>query len=120
MNRRDLLKAAPAAALVAPLPVTAAVTETPIAALFREWASLYTDLNGDDGNRQDEPAFDAACERLSSIEAAIMHTPSTNADDLMMKVASFTSYGGFEISDCKYAKASIIWDEMRALTGVQT
>ena len=119
MNRRDLLKGAPALALGSAVPA-AAGTETPIAGLFRKWSSAFDALNNEDYNGSDEPAFEAACNRLSEIEAAIMHTPSSNAEDLLMKIASFTSYGGFEISDCNYAKASIIWEEMRALTGTRS
>lgn len=118
MNRRDLLKSGPAAALAAAVPVTAAATvaASPIPALFHAWSALHKEANTADLSEEEATA---AINRLHELDRAIMHHPSQNAEDLLMKIAAFTSWGDFEISDCPYAKADIIWNEMRALTGVQ-
>ncbi|MRX51866.1 hypothetical protein GI374_15850 [Paracoccus sp. S-4012] len=65
------------------------------------------------------PIFEAEVDRLSGIEAAIMHTPSANATDLQMKIATFTAWGDFEIANCAHSSADIIWNELRTLTGVR-
>lgn len=123
MNRRDLLAAAAAAPALA-LTGTAtgaeaeaeAEAETPIAALFREWEVAHRAANS--GTLPDAEA-EAASDRMFELDKKMMHQPSLSAADLLMKIAAFTAWGDFAISDCPHAKADIIWNEMRGLTGVQ-
>lgn len=115
LSRRRLLAAAPALALAGAIPA-AAEADTPISALFREWATIHNVANL---GQATDAEIEAASDRMLELDREMMHLPSLNATDLLMKIAAFTAWGDFDISDCSYAKADIIWNEMRALTGVQ-
>lgn len=111
MNRRDLMKLAPAALAVGAVPAVA--EESPIAAMHREITALQTVLRGEN----DLTAADAErmCSRMMELADAIADLPARNADDMLRKIMGQTVNGDHDIGDGPNSEA--IWAEARALIG---
>lgn len=110
MNRRAFLSAAPAAALAGP---AAAETETPVAALFREWRDYSDWLNGPATRGMDDNDFTALCCRLYDMGDQIGRTPATDAKDVLLKLVALSGYG--EMGVPGIFDAPVLWAEARAL-----
>lgn len=113
MNRRDLLKSLPAAAVlpaVVSVPATAA-TETPVMAAFREWHAFNAIMNGEEGRLMAEDDFNAGCQKLDNMNCRVMELPAQNAQDIVAKVISWTDSGGFELPRDDHP----FWNEARAM-----
>lgn len=112
MNRRNLLKAMPAALAVGAVPAFAAIAvqETPIAAMYREICRLRTIAN-DQGI--DDAIGDAACGRMMELANAIADIPARDPEDMLRKIMGVTVNGDHDIGDGPNADA--IWAEARAL-----
>lgn len=114
MKRRNFLLAAPVACV--PPGVHGFVTgnvssETPIAALFREWQRL-TDAAEDRSLTDDE--CDAMCDLRSEVERQMNAIPARDAMDVLMKVAAFTEFGVYGIDGTPFVDC---WAEMHDLVG---
>lgn len=113
-NRRGLLKAAPALAFLGALPATAS-TETPVAALFREWkAAQEAEDAGYIAGLPDEEINQLADHR-SAIEKRMMATPCSTAADFICKVTAHTAFGVFCLPDENQQPG--LWEEARVLIG---
>ncbi|WP_334194708.1 hypothetical protein [Pararhodobacter sp.] len=91
MGRRDFLMAAPAVcipAVVQGAPLSSGDSETPIAALFREWQRLT--VAAEDRSLTDDEC-DAMCDLRSEVERQMNAIPARDAMDVLMKVAAFTA-----------------------------
>lgn len=110
MNRRAFIAAAPAVALAGPV---AAETETPVAALFREWRDYHAWLNGPETNGMGCSEFNVLCEHLRTLEAQIMGAPSLDARDTVMKAVALSYYGDEGLPSL--VEAPDFWAEARAL-----
>lgn len=111
-NRRALLKAAPAIAI---LPAVAAVpalasAETPVMRLFREWQPLAAWLNGPEGDAAPEADFNRVNLARLALEDRMVAEPARNAEDVLIKIATYTHFGEGEVPPQ-------VWPEVRALIG---
>lgn len=118
-SRRHLLTAAPAAGLTAMMagavPVEA-VTETPVAALFREWtaarateAAIYAATDDEDEHNR---AWDAAWDA----EKRLLAAPSQCAADVLMKLAAWSRFGTDD-SEASSRHLAPVWAEARVMVG---
>lgn len=115
MNRRALLKAAPALALVgAGTAQGAASTDTPVMALFREWTRIHDHANDPSISEADSEAATAA---QLDLEKVLLATPVQTAADFAAKVAAYTSWGVFSLPAEEDDPAFDLWREARALIG---
>ena len=107
MNRRSFIAAAPAVALAGPV---AAETETPVAALFKEWRDLEdVILRGFDA---DEPEHEERVDRQMAVVHQITALPALSERDWIMKAIAASDGGDMAmipISD------PALWAEARAL-----
>ena len=120
-SRRNILRAAPAAGLAAMMagavPATASASETPVAALFREWTKRNADLlvafaaSRDDNDEACESAFSARYD----VEKRLMALPCQNATDWLMKVTAWTDHGDGCCQD--KCENPALWNEAKALIG---
>ncbi|WP_323009821.1 hypothetical protein [Paracoccus sp. (in: a-proteobacteria)] len=98
MNRRDLIKAAPVALVGCAMPVQAE-TETPVAALFREWMRLCAEeaaayAADPEGEGQ---ACEAATDRKLAVERQLRDAPKLNLADLGLAVMATTEFSYFGV-----------------------
>ena len=126
VSRRNLLTAAPVAALTAALcagdvaaATGAALTETPVMAMFREWKKrtanemrVYADDTTGDG---DSPECLAATDAVKGIEHQMLAVPSVSAQDFVLKMLVLTGDGQWG-APSRYT-APQLWAEARALVG---
>lgn len=98
------------------LPGEAAMTETPIIRLFREWEALYAYLDGPVGRELSEDEFDAELDRRIAIEDRMMEIPSEGPADFVAKVIAYTTRGESGLPDHQSNPA--FWAEARALIAV--
>lgn len=117
MRRRDLLKAAPALALVGAVPAMASDGDTPILRLFRQYEAI-TDAAGVHvsaftGKDEDEELERLFYRERDQIQDEMMALPCTCAADFAAKVVVDTCNGGL-YSDWE---TGAIWQEARALIG---
>lgn len=89
MNRRDLLKGAPAGLLLAVGKVEAATT-TPIQELFREWRAIGK-LMDESADLSDE-FLNAESERRQVVELRMLAMPAMGAIDVLAKLIAHTQY----------------------------
>ena len=106
MNRRQLIAAAPA--IMAFPMASSGQAETPIMALFREWQRLHDYLNYGAGCSLPEAEHEVGCNELTAIEDRIEAYPAQNAQDIIAKLLSWSSYGDFDISTNE-----AFWEEAR-------
>lgn len=114
MKRRNFLLAAPVACIPAAAQCTSLSTvdsETPIAALFREWQRLT--VAAEDRSLTDDEC-DAMCDLRSEVETQMNAIPARDAMDVLMKVAAFTEFGVYGIDGTPFVDC---WAEMRDLVG---
>lgn len=119
MNRRQLLRTAPLAALSASLVagnVNEAVAlcfadpaETPVAALFREWEAIMERKKAGLTDQQIEALLD----RQIEIEDRMMETAAQSRSDWIMKVMAYSTLGESGLPDHK--DRPDLWAEARAL-----
>lgn len=123
MKRRDVLTAAPVAALTAALcagdvaAATEAVlaTETPVKAAYREWLAYRNWLNvGTDG--MDDSDFDDLCDVRRGMEAVIYDMPTKNPADVLLKLLVLNDNGN-DFSDDAFETGRRMLTEARALLG---
>lgn len=112
VSRRRLLAALPAAAA---LPAVAAVpalasAETPVMRLFREWRPLAAWLNGPEGDAAPEADFNRVNLARLSLEDRMVAEPAQNAEDVLIKIATYTHFGEGEVPPQ-------VWPEVRAMIG---
>lgn len=107
MKRRDLFRAAPAAALFA-LPAMAS-TDSTIMALFREWQAAMAVAN----NIQNPcEVSEAACEETQRIETIMARYPAATAQDMAAKIIAWTGDNSLGLDG---RGSEVIWEELRAL-----
>lgn len=133
INRRTLLGAipavafAPAAAVAVPsaepgpedLPEVGALPAaavSPIMVRFQEW-KVVRSLLDDPETRLSDAEQDALIDRISDIEKSIMGEPSKTAEDFIVKVVSWTSFGVFALDDFKEHDAMFWEDALRLIGG---
>ncbi|MCB1468095.1 MAG: hypothetical protein KDK08_13350 [Rhizobiaceae bacterium] len=95
MNRRSLLKTAPAVALVACVPLPAAAAETPVMRLYRRYVALSDAASAHISTTADE---DAELDRLfynerDRIENEMFALPSQTPQDMAAKMLVVHSHG---------------------------
>lgn len=112
MNRRELLKSAPAIAAGFALPVAAAPSETPVMRAFREWQAYTAWLNAAPMS-DDEMA--AATNVMTDMEDALMAIPAENAQDFIAKVVAY-AHNGWNGLPCADAMPEL-WAEANRLIG---
>ncbi|WP_134724833.1 hypothetical protein [Paracoccus luteus] len=117
MNRRALLKAAPALALAGAVPA-GAEDETPVAALFREWKRLNADVWSAD-KADDNDAFERAHDARWVHEQILMHEPSRCERDVLLKIAAWTDTGEADL-EVGNPHLATVWAELRAMFGAPT
>lgn len=119
ITRRNLIAAAPLAGLSAASLSSvgnAAVAETPIMALYREWQTLFAaeaqipDTDSDDVS----PEWTAARERTAAVEQRIAALPCSTPLDWIIKISLATGSGAFA---CPADEWRGLWKEARALIG---
>lgn len=112
MNRRALLKLAPAALAVgaAPALAVAASEETPVMKLFREWKRANEFAH----SQADDEAFEKALGERWEVEQRLMQTPSQNERDVLIKILAWTQFGDGDL-EAGNPISQPIWDEARAL-----
>lgn len=118
MNRRDVLTAG-AVTLVTPLvPVAAqAATETPVAALYREWQAAFDHEKAVYAASDDfceDPLCTEASARLLEIEDKMLAAPSRDAQDWLLKLWAVSEGGDLAMTR---ACDQTLWAEARALVG---
>ncbi|RWR28853.1 hypothetical protein D2T31_12130 [Sinirhodobacter populi] len=114
MKRRDLLTAALAAPLAAvPAVAVAETAETPVMALFREWASYWTWLNSPATREMDEDDFSKLTDHADDLTMRIAKTAAKNTRDLVAKFVALSDYGEMGLPDPE--KTPELWAEARAL-----
>lgn len=111
INRRRLLSAIPA---VAVLPAMAAVpasakTETPMSALFREWEHIRSLKKAP----MSEDEYDALLDRQIALEDEMIITRAQNASDWAMKIMAYSCLGESGLPD--HHDNPALWAEARAL-----
>lgn len=112
MNRRTFIAAAPAAALAGPM---AAETETPVAALFREWRRLRQVARAH-YLAEDDDEFERAHDARWAHEQILIHAPSQCERDLLLKILAWTDYGETDLeAERDNSHLSTIWAEARAM-----
>lgn len=121
MNRRELfISAAATASALCGSQIGGAIAEgavsndTPVMALFRQWQEAFR-LGNDLSNSVE--ASEAWGSRMSEIEDEMLSIPSQTMGDVAAKIAAWTSFGDFTLSDTSDQR---IWDEIKALVGVAT
>lgn len=115
MNRRDLIKAAPVALVGCALPVQAE-TETPVAALFREWKVAKDAENAVYASTDDEAAHLRAWDHRYAIERRLMDAPSMTPLDWAIKICAWCNFGDGVCEDGR--ENPQLWAEARALVRV--
>ena len=117
MNRRALLKLAPAAIVATPAAaLCSADTETPVMRLFREWevvTRIVVAASDDDDMSDDE--FEVVSQRQTDIEDEIARTPPENLRDFAAKMFARSSGAKMDLpreDDCLG-----LWAGARALVG---
>ncbi|WP_136685702.1 hypothetical protein [Falsirhodobacter xinxiangensis] len=118
MNRRNLLRSAPAAGFAALLvgatpAIAAEQAETPIAAMFREWSALYAFINSDEARGMDDFEWTPQHDRMWRIADDIIEMPAQNAADFVRKVIANTCRGEHGLPD--HSQAPALWNEAQAL-----
>ena len=115
-SRRQLLKLAPAAGMAALLagavPVIAQA-ETPVMAVFREWAALHQRLCAAETTEQEG---DGICGLMSEVEGRLKALPSQQPADFVAKIVVMSNYGDFALPDDR--ENPLLWDEARRALGV--
>lgn len=109
MKRRDFLRVVPVAAIAAVPVVGIASNDTPIMMLFRQWQEAHR--LGNDMSLS-EVETDAWGDRMSEIENEMLSIPSQTMGDVAAKIAAWTSFGDYSLSDTSDQR---IWDEIKAL-----
>ncbi|MFC0339788.1 hypothetical protein [Paracoccus niistensis] len=117
MNRRALLKAAPALAMAGAVPAMASEGDTPILRLFRQHQAIndaaMVHVCVATGKDEDEELDRLFYRERDRIQDEMMALPCTCAADFAAKVIVDTCNGGL-FSDWE---TGAIWQEARALTG---
>ncbi|MEZ5723918.1 MAG: hypothetical protein R3E47_02330 [Paracoccaceae bacterium] len=120
MNRRNLLAAAPAAAMAAcasgALAASAAVSETPVMRIFREWEAMSAYLDGEAARSMSEDEYDTLVDDRHEIEKTMMATPAQNARDVLLKLSAWTDFGALGIGSDETG-VGLFWQEVRDLIG---
>lgn len=121
MNRRALLKAAPALtlagaapAVAAGLPQGAAQDDTPVMVLFREWRQQHQLMESLSGLSDEE--YDEMSDVRGEIEARLFAEPARDFQDLCAKLLALSLDGADFMDDahnsgrkiCKEAKALLV------------
>lgn len=116
INRRTLLTAG-AVTLVAPLaPIAAqAATETPVAALFREWQAAREVEEAAYAANEDEAEGHKVWAARVEVENRMLATPSQTHADWMLKVCAYSAFGESGAPDIM--ELPQLWAEARALVG---
>lgn len=122
-TRRNALAALAALPMAAAManPATASTApdaETPVGKLFAEWATAYEVAE----TAASEATDDELSELLDAkhqLELRIMQTPSETPLDVLCKVAAWTSFGMFTLSDpANDERVGLVWQEMHDACGV--
>ncbi|SDL09267.1 hypothetical protein [Paracoccus chinensis] len=122
MNRRALLKAAPALALAGAAPaqgITMMVTpstETPVATLFREWRAHSAWLNEPETAECPEDQFNAHCAENVRMIEQMCGEPCRDMADLCLKLLAVTDFGK-DIQFPELATKDQLAADVRALVG---
>lgn len=111
MNRRDLLKSAPAIVAGLAAPVAAAPAHTPVMQAFREWEAYTIWLRDVD---LPEPEWEAAVQRQTDMEDDLLVTPAQTAQDTLAKIVAYSSYGQ---NGAPSHDATAFWEEAQAMLG---
>lgn len=97
MNRRALLKLAPAALAATTAPAAALCIvdplETPVMRLFREWQAGYEYLESPATDGIADEMFNAELDRVNALAERLVDIPSENAQDVCAKIVAFTYNG---------------------------
>lgn len=113
MNRRQLMTAAPALCCVG---VTAAgqgvTSHSSVRAQFQRWQAYAAWLDSDATAGMADAEFDAAVDVHSSLEEAMIATPSQGADDIILKIAAYTDFGNGSLPEHMHLPQ--LWDEIRS------
>ena len=120
MNRRNLMKLAPAALAAGAVPAVGmsggvvAAEETPVMKLYRQWRITQAKTERAPRDMPDE-GFDALVEAHVAIERQMMQEPAQDARDWVIKIAAWTDFGVFCVQDRGENEA--LWAEARTLIG---
>lgn len=118
VNRRSLLLAGPAALAGVALPsAAAALTPSPVMALFQEWKPISVWLNGPEGEAADEVEFNGMNEARIALEDRMMAEPAHNAKDVLAKMTAYTHFGEDELMSRQHLPQ--VWAEAREFIGAQ-
>ncbi|MFC0339789.1 hypothetical protein [Paracoccus niistensis] len=119
MNRRDLLRAGPALALVGAVPTAAfelpqeaAQGDTPVMALFREWRRQHQLMESLSGLSDDE--YDEMSDVRAEIEARLFAEPAQDFQDVCAKLLAL-SLDGADFMDDAHNSGKKICEEAKAL-----
>ncbi|MFV0409962.1 MAG: hypothetical protein ACK5LJ_09805 [Paracoccus sp. (in: a-proteobacteria)] len=121
MNRRSLLKSAPAVALAACVPLSAAAGETPVEIIFKQWKVQNDRLEAFNPDKiaENKALFDkweAVWDARWEIEQRLVQTPSQNERDVLLKMSAWTQFGNGDLEGGSDHLAAL-WAETRALIG---
>jgi len=117
MNRRDLIKSAPSAALFGALPAVAlAASETPIMSLYRQWKEIHALLNDEDLGLSDAAWKDLHAETWDICDR-IMKLPANGEAEVLVKMMVFTCEGEHGLPGCDAPECPQFWAEVRAVIG---
>ena len=117
MNRRSLF-AVPALGMATLWPLAGHASPppvTPIAAAFMEWHKALSIADAQAGSLPEAEA-DALINRAWALADRIAEMPPSNAADILMKIAAFSGFGEFDLSEDE--RATRIWDEARISLGI--
>jgi len=100
MNRRALLKLAPAALVVGAVPAVA-VEETPVMRMFREWTALWAEAERlcDGVWKETEAEHEAVTGRMVELETQMVAAPKSSLLEIMMAVTAATNFGVVSYED---------------------
>lgn len=117
MNRRDLIKAAPSAALFGALPAVAlAASETPIMSLYRQWKEIHVQLNDDDLGLSEGAWQDLHAETWDICDR-IMKLPANGGAEVLVKMMVYTCDGDHGLPEQDAPEGQQFWAEAREMIG---
>lgn len=117
MNRRNLLRSAPAvgfaALLMGAAPVIAAApTETPIMALYAEWSALFDRLETAGREELGDDLYDAEVDRRIAMEDRVTEMQPVTVQDVYAKILILTMHGFNDLPGPDYCPQ--FWNEAQA------
>ena len=119
MNRRALLKLAPAVLAAGAVPAAALCivdpAETSVMRAYREWKAASDDLKDPKWDLMSVEEQDRVCDRVSKMQDVILNIPAQDQRDFILKVMAYTYFGEHGLPD--HGERPDLWAEARALVG---